>query len=168
MMAIEERAHELGYDLLFAHSLNQPSREEACIRRFLLRRVDGLFITPVYRLSPAAGAYEEIRRFEVPTVILGHRGLFCSQFANVETDDIGELRVTRHLIDLGTNASLTSPARRPRWPRRSDTKAIAAPCAKRTSKRMRLVFNAGSTIEKERRPHNRCSTRIRKPRRCRR
>ena len=32
VMAIEERAHEIGYDLLFAHSLNQPSREEACIR----------------------------------------------------------------------------------------------------------------------------------------
>jgi LacI family transcriptional regulator len=58
VMAIEERAYELGYDLLFAHSLNQPTREEACIRRFLLRRVDGLFIVPVYRLSPSRGAQE--------------------------------------------------------------------------------------------------------------
>ena len=28
--AIEERAHELGYDLLLAHTLNKPDREEAC------------------------------------------------------------------------------------------------------------------------------------------
>ena len=59
VMALEERAHEMGYDLIFAHSLNQTSREEACIRRLLTRRVDGLFITPVYRLAPTAVAYEE-------------------------------------------------------------------------------------------------------------
>jgi len=52
--AIEERAHELGYDLLLTHTLNMPDREEACIRRLLSRRVDGLFIFPVYRLAPAA------------------------------------------------------------------------------------------------------------------
>ena len=62
VMALEERANEMGYDLIFAHSLNQTSREESCIRRLLTRRVDGLFITPVYRLSPTAPAYEEIKR----------------------------------------------------------------------------------------------------------
>src|SRR4051794_3219755 len=38
--AIEERAHELGYDLILAHTLNLVEREEACIRRLLSRRVD--------------------------------------------------------------------------------------------------------------------------------
>src|SRR5215813_4590593 len=38
MFAIEERAHELGYDLLLAHSHNMVEREEACIRRLLSRR----------------------------------------------------------------------------------------------------------------------------------
>ena len=33
--AIEERAHELGYDVLLAHTQNLPAREEDCIRRFL-------------------------------------------------------------------------------------------------------------------------------------
>ena len=51
VFAIEERAHELGYDILLAHTLNLPERENAVIRRLLSRRVDGLFITPVYRLS---------------------------------------------------------------------------------------------------------------------
>jgi DNA-binding LacI/PurR family transcriptional regulator len=43
--AIEERAHELGYGILLAHTHNMPDREEVCIRRLLSRRVDGLFIS---------------------------------------------------------------------------------------------------------------------------
>src|SRR4026207_2389296 len=35
VLAIEERAYELGYDVLLAHTLTTPEREEACIRRFL-------------------------------------------------------------------------------------------------------------------------------------
>jgi LacI family transcriptional regulator len=149
VMAIEERAHELGYDLLFAHSLNQPSREEACIRRFLLRRVDGLFITPVYRLTPTAVAYEEIRRCKVPTVILGHRGLFCSQFANIETDDIAaSYAVTRHLIELGHKriAYFTGPPVSPSAQERYEGYRRALREAN-VDIDDRLVFNAGSTIE---------------------
>ena len=59
MMAIEERAYQSGYDILFAHSLNNPQREAACIRRFLSRRVDGLFISPVYRLEENAPIYHD-------------------------------------------------------------------------------------------------------------
>ena len=46
VLAIEERAYELGYDVVLAHTLNIPEREEACLRRLLSRRVDGLFIAP--------------------------------------------------------------------------------------------------------------------------
>ena len=60
VFAIEERAHELGYDVLLAHSLNQPEREENCIRRLLSRRVDGLFISPVYRFEAEARIYQEM------------------------------------------------------------------------------------------------------------
>src|SRR5437879_2920081 len=49
VLAIEERAYELGYDVLLAHTLNVPESEEACIRRFLSRRLHGLFICPVSR-----------------------------------------------------------------------------------------------------------------------
>ena len=45
--AIEERAFELGYDLLIVHTLNKPEREDQVLRRLLSRRVDGLLITPV-------------------------------------------------------------------------------------------------------------------------
>jgi LacI family transcriptional regulator len=149
MMALEERAHELGYDLLFAHSLNQTAREEACIRRFLARRIDGLFIVPVYRLSPSAAAYEEIKRLRVPAVILGHRGLFCSSFLNIETDDIAaSYAMTKHLIDLGHKriAYFTGPTVSPAAQERYEGYRRAL---REASIEMddRLVFNAGSTIE---------------------
>src|SRR5882762_10429482 len=72
VVAVEERAHELGYDILLAHSLNKPEREEACIRRFLSRRVDGLFISPVYRFEAEARIYQEITVRKTPVVLLGH------------------------------------------------------------------------------------------------
>ena len=72
VLAIEQRAHELGYDVLLAHSLNIPEREEACLRRFLGRRVDGLFISPFYRMVAAAPIYQELAARGIPTVLLGH------------------------------------------------------------------------------------------------
>ncbi len=149
VMALEERAHDLGYDLILAHSLNQTSREEFCIRRMLTRRVDGLFITPVYRLGPRAPAYQEIQRLKVPTVILGHRGLFCSDFANVETDDIAaSFAMTKHLIELGHKriAYFTGPPVSPSAQERYEgyRRAMREAGLELDDK---LVFNAGSTIE---------------------
>src|SRR6187455_1366087 len=100
--AIEDRTRELGYDLILAHTLNLPEREESSIRRLLSRRVDGLFISPVYRLAPSAPIYEELKKRKTPTVILGHCGPFCNQFANVESDDVAASQVaTAHLLQLG-------------------------------------------------------------------
>lgn len=149
VMAIEERAHELGYELIFAHSLNQPEREEKVIRRLLARRVEGLFVTPVYRLRPTAPVYEEIRRAKVPTVILGQRGLFCSDFANIETDDIAaSAAVTKHLIELGHKriayftGSPVSPQAQERY--EGYRRAMRDASIEMDD---RLVFNAGNTIE---------------------
>src|SRR5436189_498268 len=46
-LAIQEHAHELGFDLLLAQTQDNASREEVCIRRLLSRRIDGLFLYPV-------------------------------------------------------------------------------------------------------------------------
>jgi DNA-binding LacI/PurR family transcriptional regulator len=102
VLAIEERAYELGYDILLAHTLNIPEREDACIRRFLARRVDGVFITPVYRVAAESRAYQELLGRRVPTVILGHSAPFCSQFPCLEGEDVSASAVaTRHLLKLG-------------------------------------------------------------------
>ena len=102
LMAIEQRAHEMGYDLILTHSHDLLEREEKCIYRLLARRVDGIFISPVYRLSNEAQAYQELRNRGTPVVVLGHTAPFCSHFVNIEADDVqGSYEITRHLLGHG-------------------------------------------------------------------
>lgn len=102
VMAIEECSQELGYELILAHSHNNIDREEQTIRRLMSRRVDGLFISPVYRLSPESTVYEELCARAIPTVLLGPPAPFCRHFVNVETEDIlASYKATCHLLELG-------------------------------------------------------------------
>src|SRR5580765_343519 len=61
ILALEERAYELGYDLLLTQSMNIPEREEACIRRCLSRRVEGLFVIPAYRTHADGRLFAEVK-----------------------------------------------------------------------------------------------------------
>jgi LacI family transcriptional regulator len=102
ILALDERAHELGYELILAHTLHSEEREAVCIQRLLSRRVDGIFISPVYRHKTEAPIYNTIQTRGTPVVILGHNAPFCSQFVNVETDEeVASRSVTEHLIQLG-------------------------------------------------------------------
>src|SRR5437016_12204416 len=47
VLAIEDRAYTLGFEILLPQTLNIPARAVARIRRLLSRRVPGLFICPV-------------------------------------------------------------------------------------------------------------------------
>lgn len=149
VLAIEEHAHELGYDLLLAHSLNKIEREDACIRRMLSRRVDGLFISPVYRMDSEVKIYQELLSRKVPTILLGAPAQFCSQFASVQVDDIAASQAaTRHLLELGHEhiAFLTGPLAAP-W---AQARYEGYQRALRTAGRQvddKMVFHAGSTIE---------------------
>ena len=149
VMAIEEQAFQLGYDVILAQSLNQPEREQAVIRRLLSRRVDGLFITPVYRLDQTASIYDELTKRGTPTVILGHRTPFCSSFVNVETDDIAaSFAATQHLLQLGHKriAYLAGPNAAPSSIERLEgyRRALREAGIEIDDK---LIFHAGSTIE---------------------
>jgi len=149
LLALEERAHELGCEVILTHTLNIPGREDACIRRLLSRRVDGLFISPVYRISSEAAMYSELLQRGVPTVILGHCASFCSQFMSVATDDlIGSYRATQHLLQLGHKriAFLAGP---PATPWASERFEGYRRALREASFEVddRLVFQAGSTIE---------------------
>ena len=147
--AIEEGAHELGYDLLLAHSLGVVEREETCLHRFLSRRVDGVFIYPVYRMAPHAAIFEELAKRRTPVVILAHRAPFCSAFCNVETDDIsGSQAITRHLVSLGHKriAFLCGPSAAP-WAQERLEGYRRGLREANLQTDDRLIFQAGATIE---------------------
>jgi len=149
IMAIEERAHDLGYDILFAHSLNTPEREELCLRRFLSRRVDGLFISPVYRFEAEARIYQEILASKIPTVLLGPPATFCRSFVSVEIEELlASHAATQHLISLGHKriAYLTGPPVAPWAHERFEgyRRALREAGLELDDK---LVFQSGSTIE---------------------
>ena len=102
VLAIEERAYELGYDILLSQTQDKPEREEACVNRFLSRRVDGFFIVPAYRMANEARIYQELLARKIPTIVLGHTAAFCKDFISVETDDVqASYAATQHLLTLG-------------------------------------------------------------------
>jgi LacI family transcriptional regulator len=149
VLAIEERAHELGYDVLIAQSLDIPEREEACVNRFLARRVDGLFIVPAYRIATEARIYQELLARKVPTIVLGHTVPFCNQFVNVESDDMtGSYLATQHLLHLGHKriAFFSGPPATPWTQERFEgyRKALREAGLDVDDK---LVFQAGRSIE---------------------
>ena len=149
VLAVEERAHQMGYEVLMAQTLNKPEREEACIRRFLSRRVDGIILSPVYRMGTEARIYQELAKRRVPTVLLGHAAPFCNQFVNVESDDLlGAYAATQHLIKLGHRriAFFAGPLSTPWNHERLEgyRRALRQAGAEVDDK---LVFQAGRTIE---------------------
>jgi LacI family transcriptional regulator len=149
VVAIEERAHELGYDVLLAHSLNQPEREENCIRRFLSRRVDGLFISPVYRFEAEARIYQEILARKTPVVLLGPPAAFCKSFPGIEIEElIASYNATQHLLKLGHKriVYLTGPPTAP-WAHERFEGYRRALREANLDVDDKLVFQAGSTIE---------------------
>lgn len=149
VLALEERAHDLGYDLLLMHTLNTPAREEHCLRRMLARRVDGIFVSPVYRIEPEARIYKELAAQKTRVVLLGPAAPFCHQFPSVQVDDlIASYIAAQHLVKLGHKriAFLAGP--------------LAAPWSQARFEGYRralreggmdvddsLVFQAGSTTE---------------------
>jgi LacI family transcriptional regulator len=102
VLAIQEGALQLGYDVLLCHTLNQPEREDAALRRLLSRRVDGLFISPAYHMATECRIYQEIAARRIPTVLLGHPVPYANQFVSVSTDDLlASYAATQHLLKLG-------------------------------------------------------------------
>ena len=149
VLAIEERAHDLGFEIILAHTLNLEAREEACIQRLLSRRVDGLFISPVYRLRPEAPIYQALQARGVPVVILGHAAPFCRQFVSVETEDLlASYSATRYLLDAGHRriAFFSGPHAAP-WAQERFEGYRRALRDAGIEVEDKLVFQAGSTIE---------------------
>jgi len=149
VFALEERAFELGYDLLITQTLNKAEREETCLRRLLSRRVDGLFITPVYRFEAEARIYKEIMARNTPAVVLGPPAPFCKSFVSIEIEEItASYNITKHLIELGHKkiAYLTGPPAAP-WAHERFEGYRRAHREAGIEVDDKLVFAAGSTLE---------------------
>lgn len=147
-MALEERSAALGYDLILAHSFNDAVREEQAIRRLLSRRVEGLFIAPVFRFGNAP-VYEEIQRRNTPVVILGPSPAFSSWAPSIASDDLaGSYDLTRHLIELGHSriVFLAGPPADPSAQERREGYRRALRDMRLESDD-RFVFNCGTSIE---------------------
>jgi DNA-binding LacI/PurR family transcriptional regulator len=111
--------------------------------------VDGFFISPVYRLSQDARAYQELSARKTPVVILGHPAPFCSGFVHVEADDLqGSHAVTEHLLSLGHRriAFLAGPLATPWTTERLEgyRRALREHGIEPDDQ---LVFQAGRTVE---------------------
>jgi len=149
VFAIEDRAHELGYDVLLVHTHNLPAREEHGIRRLVSRRVDGLFISPVYRFEAESRVYQELLGRQTPVVLLGPPAPFCKNFVSIETEElVASYNVTQHLIKLGHKriAYLTGPPVAP-WAHDRFEGYRRALREANLELDDKLVFQAGSTIE---------------------
>lgn len=147
--AIEERAHDLGYDIVLTHNYNMTDREEVCLRRLLARRVDGLFISPVYRMETDARVYREVQASKTPVVLLGSPAAFCSQFVSVQTEELAaSFAATQHLLQLGHKriAYFTGPLPAT-WAQERYEGFRRAHREAGLDVDDRLVFHAGSTIE---------------------
>ncbi|TAL04978.1 MAG: LacI family transcriptional regulator [Verrucomicrobia bacterium] len=147
--ALEEQAHQAGYDTLLAHTDNTPAREETVIRRLLARRVDGLFVAPAYRMESEARIYHELKARGTPVVLLGQPAPFCSQFPFVSPDDlVGGYHAAQHLLKLGhrriafLSGKLVAPWAHLRF--EGYRRALREFGLEVDDK---FVFNAGSTIE---------------------
>ena len=149
LLALEERTYEIGYDLLYAHTLNLAEREERAIERMLSRRVEGLFLCPTPRLTDQERVYEELAQSGTPVVVLGQPPPFCDRFPSAAGDDVaGAYEGTRHLLELGHRriaflaGPVAAPWARERWEgyRRALLEAGVTP-------EERWVFAGGTTIE---------------------
>jgi DNA-binding LacI/PurR family transcriptional regulator len=147
--AIEENAFENGYEIVLLHSLNDPAREERCLRRLLSRRVDGLFISPAYRMETEARIYQTVAARGMPTVLLGHPAAFCQGIPFVTTDDlVASYQATQHLLKLGHRriAFLTGRMTAP-WATERFEGYRRALRESGLEVDDRLVFDAGSKLE---------------------
>jgi LacI family transcriptional regulator len=149
LMAIEERTYEIGYELLYAHTLNLIQREETIVRHMMARRAEGVFILPVHRLQPEAKLYQELAASRLPVVLLGQPAPFCSQFTSVASDDeAGSYAATKHLLELGHRriAFLAGPLAAP-WARERLEGHWRALRDAGLEVEDRLLFPAGSTLD---------------------
>jgi LacI family transcriptional regulator, galactose operon repressor len=96
----EDVAHDAGYTLLISSSDNDLKKEEAYLRVFLAKRVDGIILTKAPGRLPA-DIQQEVSKAEVPLVLLARTVPgFKADVVELDDRDAAYEGVT-HLLRLG-------------------------------------------------------------------
>lgn len=97
---LSRKLDRVGYDIVLAHSYENPRSEKHSIEMLLSRRVSGIII------SPAMGKENldyltRLRKYKIPLVLLDRR-FPGRDFFSVTTDDVrGSCELTTHIIGQG-------------------------------------------------------------------
>ena len=97
---LSRKLDRVGYDIVLAHSYENPRSEKQSVEMLLSRRVSGIII------SPAMGKenidyFSKIRKHKIPLILLD-RYFPGRDFYSVTTDDVrGSYDLTAHLVEQG-------------------------------------------------------------------
>lgn len=101
---LSRRLGELGYDIVLAHSYENPAAERHSVEMLLSRRVSGIIISPAMGRENLS-FLREVRK-TIPMILLD-RYFPGSSFSAVTTDDAGGCdALTAHLIGRGASRIL--------------------------------------------------------------
>lgn len=98
--SVEERAYELGFNVLLSSSSGMMEKEEGQIKHFRSMGVDGLVIASLSMEYRATGYIQELHREEFPYIMVSY--IHDPEYWYVGSDhEHGGFLATEHLINLG-------------------------------------------------------------------
>lgn len=102
LRAIDEVVGKAGYSLLAAMSNNDPAAEEAIIRTFISKRIEGVIAVPTNKQTKSLAAYQKaLSDYNIPLVYI--TSLYTIDGIRYVMGDLeeGTCMLVNHLIDLG-------------------------------------------------------------------
>ena len=102
LRAIDEVVGKAGYSLLAAMSNNDPAAEEAIIRTFISKRIEGVIAVPTNKQTKSLAAYQKaLSDYNIPLVYI--TSLYTIDRIRYVMGDLeeGTYMLVNHLIDLG-------------------------------------------------------------------
>jgi DNA-binding LacI/PurR family transcriptional regulator len=102
---LSRKLGDAGYDILLAHSYEDPQPERKAIEMILSRRVDGIVVAPA-KGQTNLELLEDIRNRHIPLILLD-RYFMDRSFHSVTSDDVqGSYLLVQHLIARGARKIL--------------------------------------------------------------
>ncbi|HHO54981.1 MAG TPA: LacI family transcriptional regulator [Trueperaceae bacterium] len=93
-----QKAHQLGYEILFSSSDLESQKEENSIKALFRRSVDGIILLPTFiKLYPEL--LHQISELQLPVVMIGCRQIEIDCIGSIDTN--ATKNAVKHLEDLG-------------------------------------------------------------------